>query len=184
MEPLLIPLLILAAVVVIVLFTARRFRGAERQAPAAQQDPRELAREASRKLTAEQHRALYSLIAQEQLIGAIKIYREATGVGLRAAKDTVLAMVKYPQPYQAPRPAAPVPEPTDDKRPEVFGYRYRAIASRGETTLEVSSNMLNDQIYGHIRDLAQAGEKEEAARLLVRHSTVSLDEARDFIALL
>lgn len=184
MEPLLIPLLILAAVVVIVLFVARRLRGGEKQAPAERQDSRELAREASRKLSAEQHRALYSLIAQEQIIGAIKVYREATGVSLRAAKDTVLAMAKYPQPYQAPRPAAPMPDPAEDGGPEVFGYRYRAIASRGETTLEVSSNMLNDTIYGHIRDLAQAGEREEAARLLVRHSTVSLDEARDFISLL
>lgn len=182
MEPLLIPLLILIAVVALVLLLARRWsRPAE---PVEEQDPRELARTATRGLSSEQHRALYSLIAQEQLIGAIKVYREATGVGLRQARDTVLAMARYPQPFAAAPPTATAGGDPEEDTPEVFGYRYRAIASSGDTTLEVSSNMLNDQIYGQIRDLAVHGEREQAAALLARHSTISLDEAREFVALL
>lgn len=182
MEPLLIPLLILIAVVAVVLLLAHRWnRPAE---PRDEVDPRELAREATRGLSSEQHRALYSLIAQEQLIGAIKVYREATGVGLRQARDTVLAMARYPQPYLAAPQPANTGETGEEDTPEVFGYRYRAIASSGDTTLEVSSNMLNDQIYGRIRDLAVQGEREQAAALLARHSTISLDEAREFVSLL
>ncbi|WFR84039.1 hypothetical protein [Arthrobacter sp. Y-9] len=182
MEPLLIPLLILIAVVAVVLLLARRWnRPAE---PREDVDPRELAREATRGLSSEQHRALYSLIAQEQLIGAIKVYREATGVGLRQARDTVLAMARYPQPYLAAPQPANAGETGEEDAPEVFGYRYRAIASSGDTTLEVSSNMLNDQIYGRIRELAVQGEREQAAALLARHSTISLDEAREFVSLL
>jgi len=181
-EPLLIPLLILLAVVAVVLLLSRRWNRASE--PREEQDPRELARESTRRLTPEQHRVLYSLIAQEQLIGAIKVYREATGVGLRQARDTVLAMARYPQPYIAPpQPGAPVKSAEEDA-PEVFSYRYRAIASSGDTTLEVSSNMLNDQIYGRIRELAVQGEREQAAALLARHSTISLDEAREFVSLL
>lgn len=69
-------------------------------------------------------------------------------------------------------------------RPQRFPYRYRAIVSNGHQTLEVASNMLNDEIYGEIKALAQIGDAEDAARMLHRHSDISLDEARAFVALL
>ncbi|MFJ3957283.1 hypothetical protein [Arthrobacter sp. NPDC090010] len=181
MEPLLIPLLILVVVVALVLVVARRLgRPSE---PRVEQDPRELAREAAGRLTVEQHRALYSLIAREEFMGAIRIYREATGAGLRQSRDTVLALAKYPQPFQAPRVQDSTGDEDEDS-PEVFTYRYRAIVNRGDTTLEVSSNMLNDAIYGRIQDLARSGDRETAARLLVRHSTITLEHAREFVDLI
>ena len=116
-------------------------------------------------------------------MAAIKVYLEATGEGLRASRDAVAALAAHPQPFRAPE-AAPEAVPDDDDVPQRFSYRYRAIASKGDVTREVSSNMLNDEIYGRIRTLAKSGDTEAAATALTRHSDISMKQAREFIALL
>ena len=188
MESLLIPLLILALVGAGVLLAARAFsrrgpRSKPEAAPETGRDPVELARAAAAKLNQEQHRRLYALIAQGQAMAAIKLYFEATGDGLRASRDAVGALAAHPQPF---RPEAPEEGPGEDEDdvPQRFAYRYRAIASKGDVTRDVSSNMLTDEIYGRIRTLARSGETEAAAEALTRHSDISIKQAREFIALL
>ncbi|GAB2755228.1 hypothetical protein [Sinomonas soli] len=75
------------------------------------------------------------------------------------------------------------PDP-GESRPERFPYRYRAIVSNGRQTLEVASNMLNDEIYNEIKSLARIGDAEDAAQMLHRHSDISIEDARAFVALL
>ena len=145
-------------------------------------DPVELAKAAAAKLTEDQHRRLYALIAQGQAMAAIKLFYEASGEGLRASRDAVGALAAHPQPFGPVTPEAP--ENDDDDAPERFAYRYRAIASKGDVTREVSSNMLNDEIYGRIRTLAKSGDTEAAAAALTRHSDIPLKQAQEFIALL
>ncbi|MCU1433960.1 MAG: hypothetical protein JWR71_685 [Pseudarthrobacter sp.] len=188
MESLVIPVIILAVVAAGVALAARAFskrQATARQAGAAPApDAAELARLAAGKLTEDQHRRLYALIAQGQAMAAIKFYYESTGDGLRAARDAVGALASHPQPYRSPEAAAADVEPDDDDAPQRFPYRYRAIASKGDVTREVSSNMLNDEIYGRIRTLARSGDVEGAATALTKHSDISLKQAREFIALL
>lgn len=189
MDSILIPLLILVAVIVGVLLLIRSFtkRSVESKADFAAanapKDAVELAKESAAKLNQEQHRQLYSLIAQGQGMAAIKLYLQATGEGLRASRDAVGALAAHPQPF--------TPEATpkdliadDDDEPERFPYRYRAIVSKGDVTREVSSNMLNDEIYGRIRTLAKSGDVEGAALALTRHSDINIKQAREFIELL
>jgi hypothetical protein len=190
MEALLIPLVILALAGIAAALAARALgRRTRSSRPPGGQAPRqapgsaEAAREAAARLDQEQHRRVYALIAQGQAMAAIKVYLEATGEGLRASRDAVGALAAHPQPYRPP--AAPgQPAADDDDAPQRFPYRYRAIASKGEVTREVSSNMLNDEIYGRIRTLARSGDVEGAATALTRHSDISLKQAREFIALL
>lgn len=189
MESLLIPALILLVVIagVLVLSRAVTRRVADRKNGAharhSAKDPAELARESAAKLSEEQHRKLYSLIAQGQAMAAIKLYLEATGEGLRASRDAVGALASHPQPFTAPEPA-PQDLLADDDEPERFPYRYRAIASKGDVTREVSSNMLNDEIYGRIRTLAKSGDIEAAALALTKHSDITMKQAREFLELL
>jgi hypothetical protein len=188
MESLIIPVLILALVGVGVLLAVRAFgRRSARPRPDATpspgSDPVELARLAAAKLSQDQHRRLYALIAQGQAMAAIKLYFEATGDGLRASRDAVGALAAHPQPFQ-PEVPEPAHSDDDDDAPQRFAYRYRAIASKGDVTREVSSNMLNDEIYGRIRTLAKSGDTEAAAMALTRHSDITIKQAREFIALL
>ncbi len=189
MESLLIPLLILALVGAGVLLAARavgRKTLGSRTETASRpgRDPMELARTSAAKLSQEQHRRLYALIAQGQAMGAIKLYLEATGDGLRASRDAVGALASHPQPFRPEVPGQQPSEDDDDDAPQRFAYRYRAIASKGDVTREVSSNMLNDEIYGRIRTMARSGDPEAAAEALTRHSDISIKQAREFIALL
>ena len=189
MEALLVPVLILVLVGVAVVLAARalgrrRPRGPQEAPAQPARSSVELARAAAAKLDQEQHRRLYALIAQGQAMAAIKLYLEATGEGLRASRDAVGALAAHPQPYR-PKPAPEQPaHDDDDDTPQRFPYRYRAIASKGDVTREVSSNMLNDEIYGRIRTLARSGDTEAAAAALTRHSDISLKQAQEFIALL
>jgi hypothetical protein len=106
MESLVAPVLILLAVVAGVTLAIRALgrrkaaRSAEPAAPAP--TPFELARTAAAKLSEEEHRRLYALIAQGQAMAAIKLYYEATGEGLRASRDAVGALAAHPQPYRSP----------------------------------------------------------------------------------
>ncbi|WP_457964447.1 hypothetical protein M1E17_22875 [Arthrobacter sp. D1-29] len=189
MESLVIPALILVLVAAGVALASRaisrRLAATTRHASApAVVDPVEVARAASARLTEDQHRRLYALIAQGQAMAAIKLYYESTGEGLRASRDAVTALAAHPQPYRSPTAEPVAAEPDDDDTPQRFPYRYRAIASKGDVTREVSSNMLNDEIYGRIRTLARSGDTEAAATALTRHSDISLKQAREFIALL
>jgi len=186
MESLVVPVLILLAVVagVTLAYRAARRRKAVHASSQTQPvaTPQELARTAAARLSEDEHRRLYALIAQGQAMAAIKLYYEVTGEGLRASRDAVGALAAHPQPYRSPEPAQ-APEEDDDE-PQRFPYRYRAIASKGDVIREVSSNMLNDEIYGRIRTLARSGDTEAAATALTRHSDISLKQAREFIALL
>ncbi|MEW9871114.1 hypothetical protein [Arthrobacter sp. HS15c] len=189
MESLVIPAFILVVVAAGVALGARAISrrlkaSAAAGATAPASDPVELARAAAAKLTEDQHRRLYALIAQGQAMAAIKLYYEATDAGLRAARDAVGALAAHPQPYRTPASAEAAQESDDDDTPQRFPYRYRAIASKGDVTREVSSNMLNDEIYGRIRTLARSGDTEGAATALTRHSDITLKQAREFIALL
>ncbi|MDQ1596038.1 MAG: hypothetical protein QOH40_2594 [Arthrobacter pascens] len=186
MESLVIPLLILVAVTVAVTLAARAWSRRQRPAGGPAQAPPEsadLAKVAAARLSEDEHRRLYALIAQGQAMAAIKLYYEASGLGLRASRDAVAALAAHPQPYRA-EPAAPSEPEADDETPQRFPYRYRAIASKGDVTREVSSNMLNDEIYGRIRTLAKSGNTEAAATALTKHSDITMKQAREFIALL
>ncbi|TNB68387.1 hypothetical protein FHJ30_20005 [Arthrobacter sp. BB-1] len=188
MESLVIPVLILLAVAAGVLLVARALSRRRASAGAASAAPAvssaDLARQAAGKLSEDEHRRLYALIAQGQAMAAIKLYYEATGDGLRASRDAVGALAAHPQPYRGPEAVPAAAEDDDDDEPQRFPYRYRAIASKGDVTREVSSNMLNDEIYGRIRTLARNGDTEAAATALTRHSDISMKQAREFIELL
>ncbi|MFE4836848.1 hypothetical protein ACFRAU_19485 [Arthrobacter sp. NPDC056691] len=186
MESLLIPFLILVAVAVAVVLAARalsRRRATVREPAKPPVESAELAREAAAKLSEDEHRRLYALIAQGQAMAAIKLYYEVSGEGLRSSRDAVAALAAHPQPFRPPAQETSEPE-DDDEPPQRFPYRYRAIASKGDVTREVSSNMLNDEIYGRIRTLAKSGNIEAAATALTRHSDITMKQAREFIALL
>ncbi|HAG61111.1 MAG TPA: hypothetical protein DEP82_01110 [Arthrobacter bacterium] len=188
MESLVIPVIILTVVAAGVALAARAIntrQAAVKQAGTAlTPDPVEVARLAAAKLSEDQHRRLYALIAQGQAMAAIKLYYESTGDGLRASRDAVGALAAHPQPYRSPSAEPAEVESDDDDTPQRFPYRYRAIASKGDVTREVSSNMLNDEIYGRIRTLARSGDTEAAANALIRHSDITIKQAREFIALL
>lgn len=187
MESLVVPVLILLAVAAGVILAARtlarRKAAAHSVPPAPAANQAELARAAAAKLSEDEHRRLYALIAQGQAMAAIKLYYEVTGDGLRASRDAVGALAAHPQPYRGPE-APPAEADDEDDVPQRFPYRYRAIASKGDVTREVSSNMLNDEIYGRIRTLARNGDREAAATALTRHSDISMKQAREFIELL
>ncbi|TLM73773.1 hypothetical protein [Pseudarthrobacter sp. NamB4] len=187
MESLVVPVLILLAVAAGVILAARaltrRKAVADSVPPAPAANRADLARAAAAKLSEDEHRRLYALIAQGQAMAAIKLYYEVTGDGLRASRDAVGALAAHPQPYRGPE-APPAEADDEDDVPQRFPYRYRAIASKGDVTREVSSNMLNDEIYGRIRTLARNGDMEAAATALTRHSDISMKQAREFIELL
>ncbi len=188
MESLVIPVIILAVVAVGVALAARavskRHAAVKEAGAGPAPDAAEVARLAAAKLSEDQHRRLYALIAQGQAMAAIKLYYEATGDGLKASRDAVGALAAHPQAYRSPAAEAAQADTDDDDTPQRFPYRYRAIASKGDVTREVSSNMLNDEIYGRIRTLARSGDTEAAVTALTRHSDISLKQAREFIALL
>ncbi|WP_138444853.1 hypothetical protein [Sinomonas susongensis] len=263
MENLLPPLLILLCVVAIVILMLRRgARRSKHSADGVLPGGPEAAAAASSKLNEEQHRVVYSFIAQGLTVQAIAAYRQATGTRLVEARNAVLLMDRYPQAFggragrvgeqvlpkedlpkeglprdeaaqpgsslhagpvgdsadehavpgtadeaagrsepdaAVPAPAAPHPReeapPSSSQKPKVpttlgersttrYPYRYRAIVSNGQQTLEVASNLLNDEIYAEIKALAQIGDAEDAARMLWRHSDISIEEARAFVELL
>ena len=157
MESLLIPVLILAVVAAGVAAggPGDRPRQASAGRPARSRQPDRVRSWPARpppSSTRSSTGRLYALIAQGQAMAAIKFYFEATGEGLRASRDAVGALAAHPQPFRGPQPQAAALE-DDDDTPQRFPYRYRAIASKGDVTREVSSNMLNDEIYGRIRTL-------------------------------
>lgn len=174
---------------------------------------RENAEEASARLTAETHQRVYSLIAQRQVLSAVKEYRKATGLGLGDSAAAVAALAQFPQPSPEPQaqvdkeapltvadiinasPEAATSAPSASS--EVAGfetepkpvavpntYRYRAIVSQGDDIREVASTRLNEEIFSLIRDLALAGDYDGAARLLRDHADIGETEAGEFVRLI
>ena len=126
--PLVIVLVIVIAVIVGARLMGRRGASGQSQQPAQSQSrgqdrdldasgskdsgkrsrneiTREDAQEASAKLSPEAHRKVYALIAQHQVLNAVKEYRKATKTGLGVAASAVAALAQFPQPTPE-RPAA------------------------------------------------------------------------------
>jgi hypothetical protein len=110
--PLIIVLVIVIAVVAASRLLGRRGRsqqanrGGSASAPASPRPKvakgnREITREnaeaASARLTPEAHRRVYSLIAQHQVLNAVKEYRKATSLGLGDSAAAVAALAQFPQ---------------------------------------------------------------------------------------
>ncbi|MFQ4148257.1 hypothetical protein AAGW05_06115 [Arthrobacter sp. LAPM80] len=72
---------------------------------------REHAEAAGERLTPEAHRVIYSLIAQNQMLGAVMEYRNATGVGLGESAAAVAALAQFPQPTPEPETPAVAADP-------------------------------------------------------------------------
>lgn len=114
--PLLIVLVIVIAAVVAVRLLGRRNRpsGSKTGNPAVgrprrvREPTREDAAEASARLSPEEHRRIYSMIAQSQVLNAVKEYRKATRLGLGESAAAVAALAQFPQPTpEPPMPAVP-----------------------------------------------------------------------------
>lgn len=165
---------------------------------------RESAVEASARLTPESHQRVYSLIAQHQVLNAVQAYRKATRMGLGDSAAAVAALAQFPQPspegaIPAVRDAPLTVEDIMQAAPEAGNavsevqpkpaatpntYRYRAIVSRGEEVREVASTRLNEDIFRHIRDLAQSGNYDGAARLLRDHADIGETDAQEFVSMI
>jgi len=171
---------------------------------------REMAVEASARLSPEAHRSVYSLIAQHQVLNAVREYRKAAHVGLGDAAAAVAALAEFPQPspQPAPQPAAgKTPRPGKPEKNDASftvediinaapsagaapvsqapaSYRYRAIVSRGDEVREVASTDLNEEIFRTIRSLAQGGDYDAAASLLREHADIGEADAREFVAMI
>ena len=190
MESLVIPVLILAVVGAGVLLAARaigrrrqlRPPGRKPRRPAP--DPVELARLAAAKLTEEQHRRLYALIAQGQAMAAIKLYYESTGDGLRASRDAVGALAAHPQPFRAPeaadrQPVTTTTTPRSASRTATAPSPARATSpGRSAATCSTTRSTAGSARW------RKSGDTEAAATALTRHSDISMKQAREFIALL
>lgn len=177
-------------------------KGQDKASRRGREITREVAEEASARLTPESHQRVYSLIAQHQVLNAVKEYRKATHLGLGDAAAAVAALAEFPQPTpevepQVPgasepltvediitaAPAARTAEPAA-KPAATSGYRYRAIVSRGEDVREVASTRLNEEIFGQIRRLALTGNYDGAAGLLREHADIGETEAQEFVSMI
>lgn len=214
--PLVIVLVIVFAVIIGSKLMRRRGRsaqetdlGVDRKGRKSSKGAREISREnaeaASARLNPETHRRVYSMIAQRQVLNAVKEYRTATRMSLGDSAAAVAALAQFPQPTpeKAPAPAikegpltvedimnaAPAPELPEGDVPAAQSaspslYRYRAIVSQGGDVREVASTRLNEQIFRQIRDLAQSGNYDGAASLLRSHADIGEDEAREFVSMI
>ena len=209
----LVPLLIVLVVVVVVVVGSRIMGKRNRNAAEPVKDgsappkplrrgkgreiTREVAAEAGARLTPESHQLVYSLIAQRQILNAVKEYRKATRLGLGDSAAAVAALAQFPQPTAEPvqptaNEAALTVEDIIKAAPDAGtkpagvpnAYRYRAIVSQGEEIREVASTRLNEEVFRHIRELAQSGDHESAARLLRDHSDIGETEANECVSMI
>ncbi len=138
--PLAIVLVIVIAVVVASRFMGRKGRALQdaegprprtaKPTPRRPRATREMAEEASARLTPEAHRAVYSLIARQQVLNAVQAYRKATRSSLGQAAAAVAALAEFPQPS---------PDPVADGQPSaeediVESDPTRAEPERAEPT--------------------------------------------------
>ena len=178
---------------------------------------REITREdavaASARLSPESHQLVYSLIAQHQILNAVREYRKATREGLGESAAAVAALAQFPQPAPqlargvakevaqepAQEPAPPLvkesaltvediikaaPEVAQKPATATNTYRFRAIVSQGDDVREVASTRLNEEIFARIRELAQAGDYEGAAQVLREYVDIGVDEATEFVSMI
>ncbi|WP_342022923.1 hypothetical protein AAE021_13915 [Arthrobacter citreus] len=96
---------------------ARKTAGVK-AAPAGPRTSAEAAKEANARLDAAQHQQVYAAIAQGHPIGAVKLYAQFTGVGVRAAAAAVENLAMHPQPFQPPRPAGTAASASAGPRPD------------------------------------------------------------------
>ncbi|GAA4658494.1 hypothetical protein [Arthrobacter cryoconiti] len=199
----LVPLLIVLVIVVLVLVAAklmgRKGRAVQDAAPlraktaSPEQRParrgrevtREMAEAANARLNAASHRVVYSLIARQQVLNAVKEYRKATGSSLGQAAAAVAALAQFPQ--TAPGEAAKAPQKAPDSAQApapVSGYRYRAIVSRGDQIREVASTRLNEEIFTRVQSMARKGNYDGAARLLREHADIDEAAADEFVSMI
>ncbi|HKU12304.1 MAG TPA: hypothetical protein VJQ61_13895, partial [Sinomonas sp.] len=115
LPPLIILLCVAAAVVLVLRRGARRTRASVEAAVASGPDA---AAEASARLTEEQHRVIYSLIAQGLTVQAIAAYRQATGAKLIDARNAILLMERHPRAYGGTSQAEEAVEGRPDVLPE------------------------------------------------------------------
>ncbi|AIY01829.1 hypothetical protein ART_2230 [Arthrobacter sp. PAMC 25486] len=208
--PLIIVLVIVVVVVVGARLLGRRNQAAQTTEPGIDQAgapvkaprgnrqiTRETAQEASARLTPETHQRVYALIAQHQVLNAVKEYRKATHMGLGDSAAAVAALAEFPQPTPEPLPEPVLPsndapltvEDIMKAAPPIKAavpnaYRYRAIVSQGDEVREVASTRLNAEIYAQIRQLALAGNYDGAARLLRDHADIGVAEAQEFVSMI
>lgn len=101
-------------------------RGQSKASRRGREITREAAQAASARLTPESHQRVYSLIAQRQVLNAVKEYRKATRLGLGEAAADVAALAEFPQPTpepakpepQTPAPQTPAPQSPEPATPE------------------------------------------------------------------
>lgn len=96
-------------------------RGQSKAARRGREITREAAQAASARLTPESHQRVYSLIAQHQVLNAVKEYRKATRLGLGEAAADVAALAEFPQPTpetQAPESVKPGPHTSEPLKTE------------------------------------------------------------------
>ncbi|MHA7268173.1 hypothetical protein [Arthrobacter sp. HLT1-20] len=106
--PLIIVLVVVIAAVLATRILGRRGRATSPAGAAAaktgtpsrrgREATREEAEEASARLTPEVHRVIYSLIAQNQVLNAVKEYRRATRLSLGESVAAIAALAQFPQP--------------------------------------------------------------------------------------
>ena len=142
---------------------ARKTAGAK----AASAGPRtsvEAAREANAKLNAAQHQQVYAAIAQGHPIGAVKLYAQFTGVGVRAAAVAVENLAMHPQPFQPPRPASaaansPAPAGTRPDTPEQGTSAPRSDAAETHDAAETPAPAETPKTPGASGDGGPTGRK-------------------------
>lgn len=201
----LVPLLIVLVIIILVLVAAklmgRKGRAVQDAAPVRaktgslpEQRParrgrevtREMAEAANARLNATSHRAVYSLIARQQVLNAVKEYRKATGSSLGQAAAAVAALAQFPQ--TAPGEAAKAQAAPDSAQAcapaPASGYRYRAIVSRGDQIREVASTRLNEEIFTRVQSMARNGNYDGAARLLREHADIDEAAADEFVSMI
>lgn len=113
--PILIVLVIVIAVVVGARVLGRRNRPAGSRPVGGPRRGREATREdaaeASARLSPEEHRSIYAMIAQNQVLNAVKEYRKATRLGLGESAAAVAALAQFPQPTPEPAKTSPADAP-------------------------------------------------------------------------
>lgn len=96
---------------------------------------REDAEEASARLSPEAHRKVYALIAQHQVLNAVREYRKATKSGLSEAASAVASLAQFPQP--TPEPAARCAVELPNAKPAAAQSEPTAIPSIKDGPLTV-----------------------------------------------
>lgn len=137
----------------------KRSEGAGQRSRKTREITREDAAEASARLSPEVHRRVYALIAQRQVMNAVREYRKATKLGLGEAAAAVAALAQFPQPTpdaheastpsnssnvagagERPSPAPVEPTPRSFDGPLTVEDIVNAGGAGGDTTQKPAKN--------------------------------------------